>query len=130
MDGVREPVNQDSLSHRVVDTITEVRALLQDACTPVNGQCLRDGVNRMVETQENCPVSDILDFLQQRMEDGSMPSTLRFTLQLYQHFTPLSMGAQWETRSSYQIFERCEKTKTPLALLQFHPGIWLWCWRR
>ncbi len=47
---------------------------------PVNGQCLRC-VRLRCESNgqdpENCPVSDILDFLQQRMDDGSMPSTLK-----------------------------------------------------
>ncbi len=77
MDGVREPVNQDSLSHRVVDTITEVRAPSTRRLYACKWAVFERWCESNGRDPENCPVSDILDFLQQRMEDGSMPSTLK-----------------------------------------------------
>ncbi len=77
VDGVWEPVNQGSLSRRMVDTITEARA----PSTRCLYACKWAVFERWCESNgrdlENCPVSDILDFLQQQMDDGSMPSMLK-----------------------------------------------------
>ncbi len=70
---------------------------------PVNGQCLRC-VRLRCESNgrdpENCPVSDILDFLQQRMDDGSMPSTLKVYVAAILAFTL----AGWTLQNTFARF--------------------------
>ncbi len=77
VDGVREPANQGSLSRRVVDTITEVRAPSTRRLYACKWAVFERWCESNGRDPENCPVSDILDFLQQRMDEGSMPSTLK-----------------------------------------------------
>lgn len=75
VDGAWEPVEQSSLSRRVMDTITEARAPSTRCLYACKWAVFVKWCESNGRELENCPVSDILDFLQQRMDGGSMPST-------------------------------------------------------
>ncbi len=77
VDGVREPVNRGPLFRRVMDTITEAQAPSTRRLYACKWAVFERWCESNGRDPENCPVSEILQFLQQRMDSGSMPSTLK-----------------------------------------------------
>ncbi|KAL0173854.1 hypothetical protein M9458_029822, partial [Cirrhinus mrigala] len=75
--GVRELVSTRLLSHHVMDTITEARAPSTRHLYALKWVVFMKWCRLNGHDPENCTVSDILEFLQQRMDSISMPSTLK-----------------------------------------------------
>ncbi len=65
MDGVLEPVNQGSLSRRVMDMVTEAQALSTRRLYTCKWAVFERWCESNGRDPENCPMSDVLQFLKQ-----------------------------------------------------------------